>query len=144
MLPRWHIFFGAIFTSLIWIFSPGISLVYLTLIFLASFLIDFDHYVVAALKTKKISLQNALNYYKIYIEKEKKEVARGIRKKGDFHLFHTIEFHAAVGVAGLFFIPFFYVFIGMLFHSMLDLISLSYNGTFHRREFFLVNWARKI
>ena len=142
MLPKWHILLGAIFTFIIWISSPEISLLYLSLIFFSSFLMDFDHYAVSVLKTGNISLFDSFDYHKKQTEIEDKEIKKGIRKKGDFHLFHTIEFHILIGLLMFLWTGFFYVFIGMIFHSMLDLISLIYAGKMHRREYFLLNWMR--
>jgi hypothetical protein len=71
------------------------------------------------------------------------EKGRGIFKKGDFHIFHTFEFHALVLAIGLIFNPFLYIFIGMLFHSLLDLADLTVKDEVYRREFFLTNWVRK-
>ena len=143
MLPRWHIFWGAIFTLLIWILAPNISLIFLALIFFSSFLIDFDHYIMSVLKTKRISLLHAFDYHKKEEIKLIKEKKKGIRKKGDFHLFHTLEFHALIGILGIFWTPFFYIFVGMVFHSLLDLADLLHKDRFYRREFFLINWLIK-
>ena len=144
MLPRWHILSGAIFTILIWIIFPETKLFYLALIFFASFLIDFDHYLCAVKTTKKISLKNVFNHYEKLCANQKKEIAAGIKKKfPHFHLFHTIEFHILVGVLSFFWIEFFYIFIGMIFHSLLDILSFIKEGTFHVREFFFFNWLRK-
>ena len=144
MLPKWHILSGALFTILIWAIAPKISWVYLSLIFFASFLIDFDHYINAVLKTGKLSLIKAFEYHKKR-EKELDEYERKYRKKvkGDFHLFHTLEFHLLVGIAGIFFLPLFYLFIGMVFHSLLDLVGLAKAGKLHRREYFLFNSLRR-
>ena len=143
MLPRWHILLGAIFTVLIWVFIPSMPSIYLSLIFLSSLLIDFDHYANAAMKRKSLNLQSAFHYHKEMLEKEKIDLAKGLRRKGDFHLFHTIEFHALIGLLGLFWIGFFYIFVGVLFHSLLDVSSLLFRGAFHRREFFFFNWLKK-
>lgn len=140
MLPRWHILSGAIFTLVIWIFSPGISYLYLGLIFLSSFLIDFDHYLVFAYKTGKWKLGEAFHYYKLKTAQEKKDIQRGIKRRSDFQIFHTIEFHVLVGLLGIFWIGFFYIFIGMMFHSLLDVISLLNARGMHLREFFFFNW----
>ena len=143
MLHKWHVLLGAIFTSLVWLFIPSMPFGYLVLIFLASFLIDFDHYTNAVIKNKHLSLKKAFDYHKIKREEELMDISKGIRKKGDFHLFHTIEFHAAIGILGLIWSGFFYIFIGMLFHSLLDVSSLLFTGVFHRREYFFFNYARK-
>lgn len=144
MLPRWHILFGAIFAIVIWIAAPEINLFYLTLIFFASFLIDFDHYLCAVKTTKKLSLRNAFNHYEKLCAAQKNEIAKGIKKKfPEFHFFHTIEFHLLVGILSFYWVGFFYIFIGMVFHSVLDILSFAKGGTFHAREFFFFNWIRK-
>jgi len=143
MLPKWHILFGAVFTTLIWFFIPSMPIIYLTSIFLASFLIDFDHYANALMKNKSPSLRKAFEYHDKKREEELKEISKGIRRKGDFHLFHTIEFHAVIGLLGLIWSGFFFIFVGMLFHSLLDVSSLLFAGVFHRREFFFFSWAKK-
>ncbi|HVY01484.1 MAG TPA: hypothetical protein VHA12_01835 [Candidatus Nanoarchaeia archaeon] len=68
---------------------------------------------------------------------------KGIKKVGDFYLFHTLEFHLFVAVLGIFFIPFFYIFIGMTFHSLLDLYDLIKRNQMYAREYFLLNWIRR-
>jgi len=143
MLPRWHVILGAIFTLAIWLIAPQTRLIYLGLLFLASVLIDFDHYLVAVVRTGKISLAEAFNYHDMCRIVHAKEVKRGIRKRGDFHFFHTIEFHVLIGVLGVFFIPFFYIFLGMVFHSLTDLFYALNKGIFYRREFFFFNWLRR-
>lgn len=144
MLPRWHVLTGAIFTVAIWILAPNLSILQLALIFFATIFMDLDHYFNAIIKTKKIHPKHAFNYYKKLIKKEKQEIKKGIRRKGDFHLFHTIEFQALIGLIGVFWSPFFYLFIGMVFHSLMDLIWLLYEDKFYVREFFFFNWTRKI
>lgn len=144
MLPRWHILLGALFTSLIWIVFPKTQWYYLAIVFLSSFLIDFDHYAASVLKSKKIlSLGQSYKYHDKLYQLEKKEEKRGIRRKSDFHLFHTIEFHILILILGIFFPLFLYVFIGVVFHSILDLISLVYEGQLYRREYFFFNWLFK-
>lgn len=143
MLPRWHIFLGAIFSILIWFFSPQISLFYIALVFFASFLIDFDHYLASVVSSKKIlTLKESFQYHEKLLKQEEKDISKGIKRKSDFHVFHTLEFHALVGIVGIFLVPFLYIFIGMLFHSMLDFVWMLYKGRLHRREFFFFNWIR--
>ncbi len=143
MLPRWHILLGAVFTFIFWIVFPETNLIYLILMFLASFLIDFDHYASFVSKTGKIGLFQAFDYHKEMEKKSIRERKRGIRRKGDFHIFHTIEIHILVLLLGFLWEGFFFVFIGMLFHSILDIISIAYEGYLYRREFFFVNWLKK-
>lgn len=144
MFPRWHILLGIIFTAVIYITVPGIKPIYLILLFGSSFLIDIDHYICTVKNTKKLSLKNAFNHCKKLCANQKKEMSSGIRRKfPEFHFFHTIEFHILVGLASFFWTGFFYIFIGMIFHSLLDILSMIYEGTFHSREFFFLNWLRK-
>src|SRR3989338_5268779 len=143
MLPRYHILLGALLTFFIWYFAPGLSWKYLSLIFAASVLIDFDHYVNAAMKTKKLSLGSAFNYHKSLGVLQAVEKSRGIRKNGDFHLFHTIEFHVVIALLGIFSMSFFYIFVGMAYHSLLDLFYLINKDYLYRREYFFFNWLAK-
>lgn len=143
MFPKWHIFLGGLFTLIIWIFAPNLNPIYLAIIFLSSFLIDFDHFVVGAARTGKLNFKEIYDYHEQQDRIKIKERTRGIRKKGDFHLFHTIEFHVLIGILGIFFAPLFYVFIGMIFHSLIDLFSLIQGDEIYRREYFFFNWIRK-
>jgi hypothetical protein len=143
MLPRWHIFWGAVFTLLLYLVVPGIGLVNLALVFLASFLIDFDHYFVVGMKEGKWKFRENLKHHEEIDRIEKEERSKGIKRRGNFHLFHTVEFLAVVGVGGVLWIGLFYVFIGMVFHSLLDVFSLLYNDRFYRREYFLSKWILK-
>ena len=143
MFSKWHIFFGGIFTAFIWLLAPQTNPIYLTLIFLSSFLIDFDHYINLLIKTKKISLSSTLKHHDDFIKIGEGKNRKKIQKKGSFHLFHTIEFHILVALLSLLWTPFFYMLIGMIFHSLLDVIWLLKTDRFYKREFFFFNWLRK-
>jgi hypothetical protein len=140
MFPRWHILLGLVFSLMFWAIFPQTHWIYISVMFLSTFLIDFDHYMNAVLKTRRLGLFSAFEYYKILIKRGHAERKKGIFKKGDFHIFHTIEFHALVLLAGFVHPVFFYVFAGMAFHSLVDLISLAYDGTLYKREYFFVRW----
>ena len=142
MIPRYHIILGAVFSLVIWLVFPEIQGLFILLIFLSSFLIDFDHYVLAVMKTKSISLIDAFEYYKKLKKDAKKEKGK---KKSFFFLFHTIEFHILVLLLGFAWVGFFYIFIGMVFHSILDFTYLAYKKQIYKRWFFLTEWLiRKI
>ncbi len=143
MLPRWHILLGAIFTLIFWLVAPETSKIYLAFLFLSSFLIDFDHYVCAVHKGRSASLNKAVDYHKEDQKIAEGEYKKGIRRKGDFHLFHTVEFHLFVGILGLFWNIFFYIFIGMVFHSLIDVYDMAKGDKLYRREFFFFNWLRE-
>jgi len=142
MLPRWHFVYGAVFTLLFSVVFPKVEIIYLGLIFLSSVLIDFDHYVVGARKIKSWNLGEVLRYHEITLSKYDEERARGIRRRFDFHIFHTVEFHIVVFILGFLWIGFFYVFIGMVFHSLLDIIEMKVNDVLYQREFWFVRWVK--
>ena len=142
MWPRTHILLGLIFSFLIWIVFPTIVWYDILLIFLSSFLIDFDHYMAYVNKTGNWSLFKSLKYHDKVQIIEAQELKKGIKRRGDFHIFHTFEFHLAILAIGLIFAPFLFIFIGMTFHSVMDIISLKKRRLLHRREFFLTNWIK--
>jgi len=143
LLPRWHIILGAAFALVIWIIIPATPIIYIALIFLSSFLIDFDHYVVASRKTKSLSLRRSLHYHNELGKKILKDKEKGIREKSHFYVFHTVEFHILVAIIGIFYNPFFYIFIGMVFHSILDLYWMLREDLLYIREFFFFNYTRE-
>ncbi len=143
MLPKWHIFWGVLFTAIIWFFAKDLEPIYLLLIFLSTFLIDFDHYLVAVRKNESLSFKRSLIFFKENNKKELSDHKKGKKNKGHFFLFHTMEFHMFVALLSLVWAGFFYVFIGMVFHSLLDLLWLLYHNMFYVREFFLFNWLIK-
>ena len=143
MFPRGHILYGLIFSFLFWALFPVVAWYNVALIFFASVFIDFDHYMSAVWNSGKGSLFESFKYYEKLDKKAREEKKRGIFKKGDFHIFHTVEFHVLILVVGLTFNPFMYIFIGMFFHSLLDLYEMTKEGFVHRREFFFTNWIRR-
>lgn len=143
MLPRWHILGSVIASLVLWLIFPWIAWYYIIIFFFSSVLIDFDHYMCAVWKTGKLGLFSAFGYHRKLMKKESDEYKRGIRRKGDFHIFHTVEFHIAVIFICLVWAPVWYIFYGMLFHSVVDLVALAYKDRLYRREFFLMNWMWK-
>jgi hypothetical protein len=143
MFPRWHILYGALFSLLLKLVAPGVPFLHFLLVFLASVLIDLDHYLACVHKTKKWSLLHAFDYHRLQAASMRSQERRGLKPKSDFHLFHTLEFQALIGLLGIFWLGFFYLFIGMVFHSLLDVIDGVRNKTLHRREYFFFTWLRK-
>ncbi len=145
MLPKWHVFWGLVFIGLFKLLVPESSYISLFLIFFASVFIDFDHYLAMGIKTKKWGIKHSIrqNYEdrnKIIDLKKNKDIC----KKGDFHIFHTIESHLFIGLIGIFLAPFFFILIGMFFHSILDIIWMVRHDLIHAREFFLLNKLRSV
>ena len=145
MLPRWHIILGLIFIAIFKIIVPETQYFSLFLIWFASVFIDFDHYLSTAIKTKRLSLRHVLQHnYEMRQQAIQLKQQRDICRKGDFHIFHTVESHLAVGLIGIAFAPFFFLFIGMVLHSTLDIIWMVRHDILQSREFFLLNRLRMI
>ena len=145
MLPRWHILWGLIFSIIFKISVPQTSYFFISLIWFASVFIDFDHYLAGGIKNNDWRISKVLDYNyqkrnKIINLKNKKDLC----EKGDFHIFHTIEAHTLIGIMGIFFTPLFFVFIGMVLHSILDIIWMVSHDLLKSREFFFFNHLRSI
>ena len=145
MLPKWHAFWGLIFTIIFKILAPKTNYVSLFLIFFAAVFIDFDHYLTTAIKNKDWSLRRAfkINYDGRAVELDLKK-NKGICRKGDFHIFHTVESHLLIGILGFLWAPLFFILIGMILHSTLDIIWMTYHDVLGAREFFLFNKIRAV
>ncbi|MBM3233423.1 hypothetical protein FJZ18_04625, partial [Candidatus Pacearchaeota archaeon] len=63
MLPRWHVFWGAVFTAVLWYFAR-VDWIYLSLVFLSSVFIDLDHYICGAMRTRTLHFGQILDYHK--------------------------------------------------------------------------------
>ena len=129
MLPKWHILFGAIFSLILYLFLD-VSLINSAIVFLASVLIDFDHYLFIVKRNKDISLKKAYIWHK----------NMGQHHKPVVHIFHTVEFLVLIFILSLFSTFFLFILIGMLFHSIFDLIELGYNKRISCREYFLTRY----
>jgi len=144
MFPRWHILLGLIF-SLLWkIIFPNTELIYIVIIFLASVLVDFDHYLTGVRATGRFELSRIFEYYKkrqIFLESKR---LKGIKQKDYLQIFHTVEFHLGVLLLGIFvWSVFLYIFAGMMFHSVVDFIDLYRKEWVYGREFWLTIWLVK-
>ena len=129
MLPKWHILFGFLFAYILYWFSP-ITIIEASLIFLSSFLIDFDHYLFIINRKKLFNLKKAYYWHKA-LPKNHKPI---------MHILHTIEFTIFIAILAYFFNIFLFIFIGMLFHSSLDVIDMFYNKKTRCREFSLIRY----
>ena len=97
----------------------------------------------AVYKTGDFNLKRVFNYHIERGRTASKEREKGIRIKGDLHIFHTIEFLIMVYLLSFLWYPFIFVFIGMVFHSLLDAGYLINKDYLYRRELFLINWIRR-
>ena len=129
MLPKTHIILGAIFSVLIY-FIFQITLFQASLILFASIFIDVDHYVFYVSRKKNFNLKKAYYWHK------------GLPKnhKTIMHIFHTLEFMILILILSFFWNGFFFIFIGMVFHSALDLIDIFYNYKFGVRELSFIRY----
>lgn len=145
MLPRWHIFWGLVFSIIFKVFVPQTPYIFIFFIWFASVFIDFDHYLAAGIKNNDWRINKAIehNYRKrenmLSLKKN-----RDLCEKGEFHIFHTVEFHLLIGIISIFFAPLFFIFIGMVLHSILDIIWMVYHDLVKSREFFFFNHIRSI
>jgi len=130
MLPKAHFILGFIFSlSLYFIFN--LTPFEACLILLASVFIDVDHYLFIVKRKKNWNLKKAYYWHK------------GLPKdhKTMMHIFHTIEFTILILILSYFWNGFFFIFLGMLFHSGLDLIDLFYYSKYGAREFSLIRYV---
>jgi len=130
MLPKWHILYGAIFTVILY-FIFRINLLQSILIFFSSVIIDVDHYFWYIKNKRDFSLKRAYNWH-IKMPKDLPEPF--------LHIFHVIEILIVLSILSYFWIGFLFVLIGILFHSILDLIEMSYYNTLKLREFSILNY----
>jgi len=114
MLPKYHILLGFLFTILLKL-ATDLDNVALGIIFLSTFLIDVDHYLIYVLRKKDFDFDNAYDWF---IELEKKD-----KKLKFLYVFHTLEFFIMILILGLYFDFFNYVLIGFLFHLSFDIVK---------------------
>jgi hypothetical protein len=129
MLPKWHALLGFLFSYIAYWFT-NITLLQASLIFLASFLIDIDHYIWYVLKAKDFSLKKAYVWHK-KIPPLHKPIMQ---------VFHTIEFHILVGLFGIFWNGFYYILIGFIFHSLVDITYFIIRRKISVREYSLIRF----
>lgn len=130
MLPKWHILFGAIFSLFLYFFL-GMSFVNSSIVFLASVLIDFDHCIFYFFRTKDFNLKRAYFWHK-NLPKNHKPLTQ---------IFHVIEFLLLIFILSFFYEFFLFVFIGLIFHSIVDLAEmLNRKSARLGREFFLLRY----
>jgi len=123
MLPKYHIFFGFLFSFALLLFLPNITLIEAGIVFLSSFLIDVDHYFYYVFNRKNVNPKKAIDYF---FEKRKKLSKMSLKERNKiyscFCFLHGIEVLILLFVAGIFVSKYFFlIFIGFTFHLCLDL-----------------------
>jgi len=106
MLPLNHFFLGIIAGAILYPFIGAGSFVFV----ISSILVDFDHYPYHA---RKIGTWNVLKVYKYNLTPGGVEV---------FAFFHTMEFLLFVYFLSFYFRPLYFVFLGLLFHDIVDFV----------------------
>lgn len=124
MYPKQHIIFGIIFSAFLLFLFPQIGSTGFLIIFLSSFLIDVDHYLYSVYKKKDLSLKNAYNW----LTKNKKMFFSLSRKQRNgfyrgFYFLHGIEVLIVLFLFSFFSKYFFFIFIGVAFHLLLDSVD---------------------
>ena len=123
MLPQKHIILGIILAGAIFFLFPSVGIINATIIFLASFLIDVDHYFYYIYKTKNLS---PIKAYKWFTKNVKKHRALSKEQKQKIH-FGTMTFHGIEMLILLFTLGFFvsnifyFILIGFTIHLISDL-----------------------
>lgn len=127
MLPKYHIMYGSIFGIVL---VPFIGLFNATIVFLASFLIDADHYFRYVYVEKDISVMNSIRYF---YDKSKKRFH-------ELYIFHTVEFWLLLLLLGFYSPVFIYILLGMLYHMVFDFIDMFKKGYYNVRIYSVLLW----
>lgn len=125
MLPKTHILAGFLLSLFLLLIIPETSLIFASLVFLSSFLVDFDHYLYYAYKKRDYSPKRAIAYFKNKVTKfrllSKKKL---IKYYSGIYIFHGIEILIISFLLGKFIWSGFYaVLVGVSFHLILDYIE---------------------
>ncbi len=134
MLVKYHIFFGFILSLLIFLLFPQIGWFYAVIIFLSSFLIDFDHYLWYVYKKKDWSLYHAIRFFHekraLFLKMKLKERTK---YKHVIMIFHGIECWTLLVLLIFVHKIFLFVLIGIGIHMILDFMDLYLNS----RDFYI-------
>lgn len=124
MMPSSHIVLGFVFAILVWFMFPSTGILGVLIIFISSFLIDFDHYLGYVIRKKDFS---PIRAYVWNLSITKKAFSMPRKEKDKFYtfvcFFHGVEILVILLILGNFVSKyFFFVFIGFSFHLALDAI----------------------
>lgn len=131
MYPKFHVIASALLSMVLYPFF-GLNVLW---VFFAGFLIDVDHYIYYVLKFRNLSLKNA---YKHFEEYEKKRHFKDV-----LCIFHTVEFFVLILILSFYSKIVFLIFIGMIFHEILDLIDTYRLNLWEARAFSLIMWLKR-
>jgi len=112
------------------------------IVFLSGFVFDIDHYFYYIAKEGDFSLKNSYLYCLSGNEINNK---RKNEKEDSFHIFHTIEVWTLLIILSLFVKEFIFVFIGLMFHMVLDWIRLrlEFDQLKGERAWSIIGWISR-
>ena len=124
MKPFEHLFFGVLFSFLLWILFPQIGALGVSLIVFASVFIDVDHYLAIVIRDRKLGIKRAYNWH-IFAGKE---ICKLPKKERDnlyicWCFFHGMEVIILLFLLGFLSKYFFFLFLGASLHLLLDLVE---------------------
>lgn len=121
MLPKYHVLGGLVFSLLIWAFFPAVGFYGAAVIFLSSFLIDADHYILYAVSQKDFNLKKSYSWCMELGIKYLNLPGKRINKVYvPLCWFHGIEFLTLLAVLGYFFDTALFILVGCLIHLSMD------------------------
>lgn len=121
MFPTQHVIFGAIFAFLLHLLYPSFSSLGLMIIFLASFLIDVDHYLLYVIEKKDISLRKAYIWCRdLGLTYESLTFKQLKTARIPICFFHTFESTIILLILSFFSEFILFIFLGFIFHLLVD------------------------
>ncbi len=126
MMPKWHIFYGVIFSSLLY-FVTGYTLIASLIVFLSSIFIDLDKVILFILKEKSL---NFFEFWRQEILKRKlwEKRKNNTKFKHEIRFLHGIEVFIILLIFSIIHEFFFFIFLGFFFHILLDVFDYVYHG----------------
>ena len=123
MIPKNHIIIGALATIIIYLTLP-ITNFQAIIIFLSSFLIDVDHYLIYILTKKDLSQKNARKFFhKKRIEWLKLPIREQAKYKRHIFMFHGIESWILLLIISTYYPIVLFILYGFIIHMTLDYIE---------------------
>jgi hypothetical protein len=98
-----------------------------------SILIDIDHYLFYIFHFKRLNPRGMFLYYEDWLPRVKDKIPYA-----GICIFHTLETYLAVAVAAFYLKPLLYLLLGLLFHFILDFISLYRNRCLLKRAYSII------
>ena len=118
---------------------PSIGLINSIFLFMGGWISDIDHYLYCIFKHRNFSFKKCYEFHMPFA-----------KEKDVLHIFHIAEFYILTLIIGLFIEPFLYLFYGLLYHLIFDLIKLAYLKYYAKdpradqgRAYSLIMWLRR-